>query len=741
MVGLVQMTALKPSLASDNTSASKTTAVTANEAQDLPVLETVVVTARKRNEDEQTTPIAISALTQEDLKNIQSDTIQDIAPRLPNLQIFKQASVGDVASIYLRGFGAATVDPSVDPPVAIYVDGIYIPQASGTLLDTFDLSEVEVDRGPQGTLLGKNSPVGAILVTTRKPTGTFGIDSQLDFGSYNYFGFRARMDVPVVQDVLAASISVMTETGGNYTYNYSTNKHDMGGVQKQLVRAALEYTPNQRFDWVVKASGVFNRDPQNADRDGSTLQSFPPIAPFIPDSCLIYDHCTPDPFWTTRAEQTTHNHSNSAFISSTMNYQFQPVTLTLVNGFMGFWSNRNNDIDGEPEIILEEKNAKTGWTAASEEFRISSNTGGGLDLGGRLDWLVGAYFFNETFRQDQNLVALDVFCPGGCPSISGQKGKDKSQAVFAHAIYKVLEDVSLSFGIRHTWDEKDHSYYLDPSVSFITDQPASWSNTSVEVGAQYQLDSDKMLYFRFAQGYRGGGFIGIPASQDTAGTFAPETNNTFEIGAKTDWFDHRLRVNLTAFRGTYSDLQKNVYIPNPLSVINFVSVTRNVASATVQGIEAQISALPVPQLNVGINLGFLDPKYDSYFADIVGGGVPMQLADSQRFGFSPHFSADLNATYTYDMGSSGSLTLNGDYNYRTHQYLADVTTLAAYQGAYGISNAYVEWQSDSGAYSLKFYGKNIFNTKYLVDIAPIALLTVLVDGAPATWGVTLSANF
>lgn len=733
-----------PVLAQDGThkSSGATTARSQSANAQPPVvggLEEVTVTARKRKEDLQSTPIAVSAVTEEQIRKQHVDTVADIAARLPNLQIFKQAAVGDVASTYLRGFGAATNDPSVDPPVAMYVNGIYIPQVNGSLVDAFDVAQIEVDRGPQGTLLGKNATVGAIVITTKKPTGDFDAHIQLDYGSYNYWGVRGRVDIPLIKDVLAMNLSFMDEGGGNYTYNFTTHKRDMGGVGKQVVRAGIDYTPNDRFEWWVTASGTFNRDPQNATRDGSTAVAYPPFAAYVPLSCAIYGHCTPEPFWTTRAQQTTHNHSETGFVSSNMHYRFDPVTVTFTNGFMGFWSTRNNDIDAEPQIIIEESNAKTRWTAASEELRIASNHGGGWDMGGRLNWQVGAYFFNEAFGQDGTLLALDAICPGGCPVVTAQKGHDASQAIYGHLDYSITPDLIFSFGARHTWDQKTHSY-SNAGGPYVIEAPGSWGNTSFEAGLQYKFSDDKMAYFRFAQGYRGGGFIGTPSSPASAGTFAPETNNTYEIGAKTEWFDQRLRLNVDLFRGEYANLQKNVWIQDPTSATNLISLTKNVATATVQGVEVQAAAVPVPALNLSVNLGYLDPKYDSYFADIIGNGVPMELSGSQKFGFSPHFTADFSASYTYDMGSFGALVLNGDYNYRTHQYLSDVTTPPAYQPAYGMANASLEWQDEEGRYSFTVYGKNIFNKKYLVDVAPIALVTALVDGAPATWGITFRAN-
>jgi iron complex outermembrane receptor protein len=711
--------------ADENTNAA--TAVT-------PALEEVVVTARKRTESLQKTPVAISVVTEKQLQIQHADTITDIAAQLPNIQIFRQAAVGDVASTYLRGFGAATNDPSVDLPVATYINGIYIPQAYGTLVDTFDLASIEIDRGPQDTLLGKNSPVGAVVITTKKPTGQFGAEIQADYGSFDYYGILGRVEIPILPDVLAANISFLDENGGNFTHNLFTHKNDMGGVNKQVVRASIDYTPNDRFKWWVTGSGSFDHDPQTADRDGSTAMAYPPFAPTVPLSCAIFGHCTPGPYGTTNSEDTKHNESDFEFFSSQMSYRFDPVTVNFDTGAMFFSGRASNDIDGEPQDIIEVDNGKNLWSSESGELRVSSNKNGGWDLGGKLDWLIGVYAFNEVFRQDSNLTAF------GSPVDTGQRGDDTSEAIFGHFVYHLTDALNFTFGVRETWDQKSHSYY-DVGTPVFTDHPASWTNTSLEAGVQYQISPDKMVYFRFAQGYRGGGFIGVPAVVGQPDTFNPETNNTYEVGAKTQWLDDHLRLNIDMFRGDYSNLQEDVYIRDAAVATDLISITKNVASATVQGVEVEGQALPFKNLTIGVSMGWLDAAYNSYFADVVGNGQPMQLAGLQRFGFAPQFTGDINASYTVDLHRLGKFVLRGDYNVRTHQYLDSVTSPQTFQPGYGLLNASLEWDDPSGRYSLTFYGKNVLNQHYETDTAPISLVTVLVDGAPAIWGMTLRARF
>jgi iron complex outermembrane receptor protein len=202
-----------------------------------------------------------------------------------------------------------------------------------------------------------------------------------------------------------------------------------------------------------------------------------------------------------------------------------------------------------------------------------------------------------------------------------------------------------------------------------------------------------------------------------------------------------LRFDVDAFRGDYSNLQENIWIQDPKVATDLISLTENVASATVQGVEVESEFRPITPLTIGVNLGWLDPQYNSYFADVVGDGVPLQLAHLQRFAFSPHFSGDFNASYTLEMGQKGDFILRGDANVRTHQYLDPITSPPAFQSGYGLLNASLEWDDPTHRYSLTLYGKNILDQHYETDSAPISLVTVLVDGAPAIWGVTLKAHF
>jgi iron complex outermembrane receptor protein len=707
-----------------------------DEAQPKPretILDEIVVTdARRREESVQQTPVAVDVLNAQTLQSVQANSISDIASLSPNLEITHQIATPDVASIYLRGFGVSTNDPAIDPAIAVYVDGIYQPTVSGTLLDLFDVSQVEVLKGPQGTLLGKNSPSGAISVSTARPTGNLDGEIQLDYGDYDLYEARGKLDFPIVPGILAAKISVLEEEGGGYIKDIAAAANDLGGVNLKAGRLGLLYTPTPDFTWYVSASDVANRDPQQGLRDISTNKSntFQPE----PYSCLLFGNCyaetTP---YRNRQEFTQINHVDTIDVASNASYRFGPVTLTSVTGYKHYWGLSNSDIDGEPEAILEQANAKLVYDQESQELRLGSNANGGWDLDGHLDWVAGGFFSNEHYRED---LPLRVF---GAIAQDGQIGITQSDALFAHLVYHLTDQWSLSAGDRESWDHKQHDYYIGTGSPFIYDIPLGSHNNSAEFGTQFQITPDKMVYFRFAQGYRAGGFIGTPGSLAAAGSYQPETDNTYEVGVKTDWLDRKLRINADLFRQDYANLQESVTKSLPVAPF-LVLTTENAASSTVQGAELEITAVPLPALTLTGNLGYLNAAYDKFFADIVGNGIATNNSGF-RFGFAPQLTLDLRAQYVVEYPNVGTATFMTDFNYRTSQQLQDSYAPATQQSAYGLVNASVRLDDESDTYSLTFYGKNILNRHYYADVATTVLAVVATDGAPATWGLTLTAKF
>jgi iron complex outermembrane receptor protein len=726
--------------------------------------EIVITASRGRNENVQTTPIAVTALSAQTLEQERITDITNISSLAPNLQINRTESQGDVATFYLRGFGAQTNDPAVDPHVAVFIDGIYQPALFGTMIDLFDIEQVEVLAGPQGTLLGKNAPVGAIAITTAKPTGQFGGEVEADYGSYDHVGARFKLNVPLIKDVLAAKISFVEKHGGDWVYDTYTNSRDFAGEDARVARLALAFTPSEQFTWNLTTTYLNAATPQPGNRSiafeppvaGNSYtvnQPGNPIAPgVLPTNtytiCLYYPHfvCPPTRYGTTAQSDTAPNKENVLEAASSMVYRLTPITLTSVTGFYDNRTVNNAGVSGTQFDTVNAYADPYSGVQTSEEFRVSSNKGGGWDLGGFLDWVVGGYYQNYHYTAANNLgIGVGLF--GGDPTgdavndQQSQHGQSHSWAGFSHLIFNLTDQWTGTFGVRYSSDYKEHDYVPPGTTARSFDVPVTFDNTSIEIGTAYQFDSDHMAYVRFAQGYQAGGFTGFPSIPGGGSSYKPETNNSYEIGFKSDWLNKRLRANIDFFLNQISQLQVESAEPNP--VVGFIQVTDNAGSATVQGIEAQITAVPVDALTLRFNVGYLDPTYNQYHGTVCSPTGVVTDCSGIPFEYSPRWTIDLGSRYVVRLpGVPGSLAMTADWNYRTDQYVNSPPIPGAFQDGYGLVSAGLMWLDPSEKYSLEFYGTNLLNREYKESVTDSGGLDFSVDdGRPREWGIRVRAKF
>jgi iron complex outermembrane receptor protein len=703
------------------------------------VLEEIVVTsAREREETVQQTPVAVTVMSERDLERFHATTLNDMSGVTPNVQIYTTGFAQDVAEVYLRGFGVTSGEPATDPAVAMYVDGIYMPSVTGSLMDTFDLERVEVLRGPQGTLLGKNSTAGAISVRTARPSGEFGGAVKLNVERFNRTEVRARLDAPLIEDVLAAKLSVMDKQGGNYIKNLTVPGKKFGGDDIRTARLGLLFTPNERVDWYVTADYSRNRSPQHGARNITTAEQFE-FTPAFTYACGLYGYCDPSrtPRYTSRAGHVDDADIKNYGMASNLTYDFGPATLTSVTGYRRYHGIVNQDIDSEAETIFHAYDDRIRYRVATQEFRLASNEGQGWDLDGRLDWLVGLYGFYQKYDMDYHFRALDILAPpDGIPVDQYQKGTTKSYAGFAHVIYKFNDQWSISAGARQTKDKKDHWF----RTAGEHDENADWSNFSWEAGTEYKLDDEKMVYVRYATGYRGGGFVGTPDAPEYANQYDPEKVKYVELGLKADWFDKRLRTNLVLFHAKYSDLQRAGDLPadNPQG---FIQTTLNAADAKSRGVELELTAVPIPQLTLRQNIGYLDNKYDRYFGDLLGTGVVQDLSDIP-FQASPKWTSYTSASYEYTVPKFGTnAAVNASYSYHTKQYIFSLPSPYARQPAIGLLDASLDFDLGSPNVQLSLYGKNLTDKKYFTYVAVITPGVFALDALPRTYGASLKVSF
>jgi len=724
-------------------------------------LEEVVVTARRRSESVQSVPLAVSAIPAVRLEKTHAVSIADLVNLSPSVNFIRNATNPSSLFPFIRGFGSKSSDPSAEPPVAFTLDGIYQAYVIGLFVNLFDVEGVEVEKGPQGTLLGKNAPAGGVSVTTRRPKDEFGGMAQVDYGSYNDLELRGYVDVPIVPGKLDSTISYFRQTSDGYVYDTRLGKN-IGGLDTQSARVGLLFRPTEQVTWYVTSQYDLDRGEQYPNRNISDLSfltiptvTYPAASPAkISSTCsspfsaaLCRNGTLPVTQHYTTLSDSLPNRDSSAFsITSDLKVDAGPVSITSVSGYRKFHENNYVDISGAGARIFN-SHFLGNYTQASEEVRMASRDGGGLDMNGKLNWLAGAYYFHNSHSRLNDSVIF------GADSPNYQAMQNDSYAVFAHAEYKLTKELSLSAGGRESWDSKTkqsigtgttipNTFFGQPPSGYQANQAASFSNFSAEATLSYKVSGDMLTYFRFAQGYRGGGFNGVPGTAALVTIFSPEIVNSYELGAKMDFLDHRARLNVSAFHNDFSNLQRTITQPILVAPF-FVQLPQNIASAVTQGIDIESQLRPFPELTLRGNVGYLDAHYTSFLANVTGVGI-IGVTDNKslKFTYASKLTALIGATYDKSLGSMGSVTFNTDYAYRSALNVTDLNFSQFRQKAYGLLSADISWDDPSGKYRVSVYGKNLLNTYYFDGGDAIGgVSSYVTDGAPQTIGASVRIRF
>jgi iron complex outermembrane receptor protein len=704
------------------------------------ILNEIVVTgARRREESVQSTPVAVTALNESMLARNQVTSLADIGRLAPNLNVTKQLSTANQAAIYLRGFGNGSNDAAIDPPIAIYVDGIYQPLAAGTMLDTFGIEAVEVERGPQGTLLGKNASTGAVSLTSRRPTGHWGGAFELGYERFDHKEIKARVEVPVIPDILAVNASFIYKDGGDYIRGSQfNNKRRFGGERALAARIGILFTPTPNFELLVQMNGENTDNSQSGLRHfGYLPQNGPYQGPSI--SCVTFNICAPSKRFLIDSETADRSRSDDRQVAATATWKLTPIRITSVTGYKTLKESARSDVDATVAPVLGQFGPDIDYRQFSQELRISSQNGGGLDLDGHLDWVFGGFYSNFYYEAP---VLLNLF---GSDLTSFQKGRTKSYALFAHTVYNVDDHLNVSFGVRQSWDHKTHTYRNTGDVVTYVDDPLKFKNFSMEAGLQYKFNSNQMVYFRYAEGYRNGGYQGLPANNVQV-PYNPEEVKTYELGAKADFLDRHLRTNLTLFQSDYKGLQRTTIASIPIAPF-FGQYITNAANARVRGVELEAIVVPVDVFTISMSATYLQPKYKNYIASIIAGSPPQDLS-SFPFPFASKYTFRIAPQYVADLGASGRITFSSDLNYATRYFTAEVPYPLARVRPLALLNASIRWADESDHYFAEIYGRNITNRHYLQQFTSLptppggqSLFNIGVDAKPITWGVRAGYKF
>ena len=711
----------------------------------------IIVEARRRNESLQDTPVAITAINAAMLENKASLNIGDLQGAAPNLLITQQNSGAQAANLSIRGLTYADVEKSQEPTVGVVIDGVFVGTNTGQLLDTFDIEQIEVLRGPQGTLFGRNTIGGVINIRRTRPTMETGGKVEASYSKFNSWQARGVFNFGDGETYGVKGWYFHNQSDGFYR-NAISGQRAGGSNNENFGLSVLLKPKDSDFDallTVEKLQQVFDVTNSNITRTGELFCGLIPA-----NQC---NRNQTSDLYTVFTSPATSRYSAPS-VSLEMNNDFGDVRLTSISGYRSSREFQTQDFDASSADIyytLRRQNYRQ-W---SQELRLAG------DFGDNFDYVVGGYYFNSSY-QLQQFTRLFAFNTALDPTVADRNpqtvnGRTESYALFGDFNWSFAQNLRLSFGGRYTHDSKKLRNFFAQG-GLIGQGDDTFQKFTPKVGIDWRPNSNTMLYASWSRGYRSGGFSPRAATAITAGTpFGPETVDSYEVGTKLDLFDRILQINLAAFVSKYKDLQQNTTIPG--GPTGNQTITSNVGSATIKGIEADMTLRPTDGLRLTATAGFLDSNFNGFIvgnlSPTTGLVVPFDYSNNNLI-YSPKFSGSLGAEYTADTGfgsivfntglrhispydqqislgpltgnlGTGPITVNGnDARVRTKtQDLLDASLTANF--TLGGANAY-----------LTVFGRNILDQRRTSAAFTVAGLWSFASAIePANYGVTLGVRF
>lgn len=694
----------------------------------------IVVTARRVEENLQTTPIAVTALSADILKVRQINDVNAIQYSTPNVTI-EPLTGNSGAGISIRGMAGVENTSASDPAVGIYVDGVYSARSSLGFLELVDVEQVEVLRGPQGTLFGRNTTGGALNITSPTPEGEFGGRLTARLGEYDTREVLGHVNVPLKGEEVAARIAFKHAEHSGYGYNAYLDR-ELADLNTNFMRGTLRFAPeNSNWDLTVFAD-YFNR------KGNGPVGALFAVNPTGRAEALGlgYGNYLSDDFQTSFSGTETFEDISAKGISATLNIDFGSVQLKSISALRNVKNHVNVDIDGTPYPELAPTVPISGISfeqANEQDYQLSQEFqffGGG----DKLDWIVGLYAFSE--KNNDATISTTAITKGNT--------KNESYAVYGEGNYELTDKMSFNAGLRYTLDRRAIISTLlrtdgvtctlpaaqrDPAPAVCTlSRDVEFDYLSYNAGLDYNFTGSIFGYVKTSRANRAGGFnhrqIGPP--------YRPERVTNYEVGLKSQLLDNRLRVNLSVFHMKYDDVQRTAGI-----FVNGVPTTTtvNAAKATVRGFEAEIDFIANDYFTIGGSLGLIDPAYDTFID--VQRGIPVDRS-AEPFTYTADKTFSVYATGTFPV-SFGELILHADYGYKGDIYFKPNDAQGLQEG-YGLVNLRAALQLDDSGVEFAVFGKNVGNTEYnsyQQDQYNSLGFATGFRGAPSVWGAEVTVQF
>lgn len=790
LLALAGMMGTAQAQSAQNTSAGVAATAT-DSASSQADINDIVVTAQFRGQRVQETPLAITAVGAAAIEQKGLSRITDITNSAPNVVMKPSGSVyGPAATIFIRGVGQTDSSFAVDPGVGIYVDDVYRGITFGSLLDLLDLERVEILRGPQGTLAGKNSIGGAVKLYSQKPDGNGGGYVEATTGSYNRIDLKGAADFTLVSDTLFARVSGVTRHRDGYLTRYDYNclnpaapvaptaegrvgnnckVGSEGGQNYTAGRVALRWLASDTVEVNLSADRLVDDSEPAATKllsINSAAAAMPGVSPSTFITCAHcygnYSSYTVQPF-TDPARYAgmdgagshpamtmpTNNRIRAWDFAGTVDVELSDsLAIKSITGYQYTDGRYSTDNDGTP-YGLSTAMFSMKYKQFTEELRLN-----GALLDDAVDYTVGGYYFNGKGY----LGGVNIIYPGLAQETVNSLDDyipTVSKSAFAHAVWHINDQFDLTGGIRYTHDKKSYSFHRGnifvpgaptyTSAALIDGLKSTYKGDHWDYRANlsYHPTRDLMFYAQFSTGYRGGGVNSRPFVVEQAVPFGPETLEAYEIGMKSDLLDRRVTFNLSAFINNYNDM---IFNNNAPTVVNGVVVSAsnstpiNAGDGRFKGVEMELSARPLDGLSMDLNASYLDFKLRRV------GATGATIAGITTDNIAPYvtkWKVGGGIQYEADTGSAGTITPRIDVAYQSSFYTSISNSAATLTPGYTIVNGRISWKSPDRDWELALSVSNLFDKYYYLNkfYGPAIAVGTGQPGAPREWALSLRRTF
>lgn len=651
----------------------------------------IVVTGAKTGETLlQRTPTAITAITADELEYSFVTELDDIQLRVPGM--ITGGTTGFSMPLTLRGITSRTRGVGADPAVSVYVDGVPFGRSMATAFDLFDIEQVEVLRGPQGTLWGRNSIGGAVSITTSRPSQELGAYFEGSYGNFGQQRIRASVDGPIVDDEVAAKLSFTRFERDGFQENLADDR-DLNDRRSHILRGSLLLTPSDSLEINISSDWAIN----------DTRLAFGTLTEGVvadPDVVDVDANNTLD--------------TEQFGMSTILDYQLGDIgDFTSVTAFRKTSSDLISDSDSTGASLVEFHSEESA-TQFNQEFRLNG------EIADRFQWLAGLHYFHETASVDWRVFVI-ASSPVDPVVETFAQTETNSYAAFAQTQYQLTDRLRASAGLRYTHDKKEFNFSNQATPPTRLDGDSGVLTPRITL--DYQASDDVMVYASASRGYNAGGFS-FTNPQDF---YDPEFVWAYELGVKSTFADNRARLNLAGFYSDYTDLQ--VTTAQGLGV----NVIQNAATAEIYGAEGELAVQLGDNFEINVSGAYTTAKFDEFIRVLPDGS---SVDNSGKYlERAPKWTGSIIAAYTAPVGDLGSIRLQGEWSYIGRTFFNSDNLPLSDGGRYSLLNASVTLNFDDSRWFVSIYGKNLSNEREIDAFSvPGAGSVLVLYNAPRTYG-------